>query len=181
MVEFVFGLSPPKKGENTGENKHTEEIFVLFLGILGAIVLAIPGSGTLGALFPSILVGGSEMDEREKRGRSNRQRKDGFGVIEMTRGFASPTRLGATTNVLSFRLLLKKAETRISVSSCVFNVVASATVATEFLGSGLETGKERLSIADRSSVSLASYQLSLKRRFEGDFRLSVPIRTLSAA
>lgn len=119
------------------------------------------------------------MDEREKRGRSNWQRKDRFGVIEMTRGFASPTRLDATTNVLSFRPLLKKAETRISVSSCVFNVVASATFATEFLGSGLDTGKERLRIAYRSSMRFPSYQLSLKRRFEGDFCLLVPIRTLS--
>lgn len=62
------GLVPHRKGrERRCGNNRAKQIFVLFLGILGAIVIAIPSTGTLGALFPSILVGRSEMDKKKER------------------------------------------------------------------------------------------------------------------
>lgn len=58
-----LSVSPPEKGENAGGN-NAAEIFVLFLGIVGADRPS--DTAGLGALFPSILVGGSEMGERRK-------------------------------------------------------------------------------------------------------------------
>lgn len=78
-----LSFSPPEKGENAGGN-NAAEIFVLFLGIVGADRPS--DTAGLGALFPSILVGGSEMDKRRKTRKEEPGEEDGFGVIEMTRG-----------------------------------------------------------------------------------------------
>lgn len=62
-LSLPLSLPPPEKGENAGGN-NAAEIFVLFLGIVGADRPS--DTAGLGALFPSILVGGSEMDKRRK-------------------------------------------------------------------------------------------------------------------
>lgn len=110
-LSLPLSLPPPEKGENAGGN-NAAEIFVLFLGIVGADRPS--DTAGLGALFPSILVGGSEMDKRRKtrkeepgRRRVRCNRDDSWLERGVRRD--SPRRGEPTNDVLSFRSILKTA------------------------------------------------------------------------
>ena len=125
--------SPPKRERRTPRcgNNRAKQIFVLFLGIRGAIVLAIPSTGILSVPFFLPSWSGDprwtrkRASEREREREKERERKTRrgtgaeqrrFGVIEMTRDF--PTTREKCRWFLRF-----------------FRRAASATKVSSFLGS----------------------------------------------